>query len=109
MEVIDHHHLERTPSMSCSVTVETVGSCATLVTEHIHHKAPEVLDRQVAQLLYGKVATAIILLHPAFSITCQTPVLEGHNVSGFLINVYLRTRQWGIWQDELSLNPTILL
>jgi len=34
--------------------METVGSCATLVTELIAQKAPEVLDQQVAQLLYGE-------------------------------------------------------
>lgn len=54
VEVIDHHRLERTPSPSCPITVETVGSCATLVTERIVQKAPELLDQQVAQLLYGR-------------------------------------------------------
>lgn len=53
LEVIDHHLLERKPSPSCPVTVETVGSCSTLVAERIIQKAPEVLDQQVAQLLYG--------------------------------------------------------
>lgn len=56
MEVIDHHLLEREPSPTCSVTVETVGSCATLVTERILQEAPHVLDQQAAQLLYGKRA-----------------------------------------------------
>ncbi|CDQ94984.1 unnamed protein product, partial [Oncorhynchus mykiss] len=64
VEVIDHHHLERTPSTSCSVTMETVGSCATLVTEYIHHKAPEVLDRQVAQLLYGAIVLDCVNMAP---------------------------------------------
>jgi len=53
VEVIDHHLLERDSSPSCPVTVETVGSCATLVTERIMQKAPEILDQQVALLLYG--------------------------------------------------------
>ncbi|XP_070692309.1 exopolyphosphatase PRUNE1 isoform X2 [Pempheris klunzingeri] len=53
VEVIDHHLLERPPSPSCPVTVEMVGSCATLVTERIIQKAPEILDQQVAELLYG--------------------------------------------------------
>ncbi|XP_018542153.1 exopolyphosphatase PRUNE1 [Lates calcarifer] len=52
-EVIDHHRLERTASFSCPVTVETVASCATLVTERILSRAPEILDRQLALLLYG--------------------------------------------------------
>ncbi|KAM8870154.1 exopolyphosphatase PRUNE1 isoform 1-T1 [Spinachia spinachia] len=55
VEVIDHHLLERESSSSCPVTVEVVGSCATLVTERIIEKAPEVLDQQVAQLLYAAV------------------------------------------------------
>lgn len=53
VEVIDHHLLERKPSPACPVTVETVGSCTTLVTERIAQKAPDLLDQQVAQLLYG--------------------------------------------------------
>ncbi|XP_024255155.1 exopolyphosphatase PRUNE1-like [Oncorhynchus tshawytscha] len=64
VEVIDHHHLERTPSTSCSVTNGIVGSCATLVTEYIHHKAPEVLDRQVAQLLYGAIVLDCVNMAP---------------------------------------------
>lgn len=54
VEVIDHHLQQRPSSPSCPVTVETVGSCATLVTERIAQKAPDVLDQQVAQLLYGE-------------------------------------------------------
>lgn len=53
VEVIDHHKLEREPSPSCPVTVEMVGSCATLVTERVMQNAPEILDQQIAQLLYG--------------------------------------------------------
>ncbi|KAG5856527.1 hypothetical protein ANANG_G00008880 [Anguilla anguilla] len=64
VEVIDHHQLERMPSPSCLVTVETVGSCATLVTERIMQKAPEVLDQQVAQLLYGTIITDCVNMAP---------------------------------------------
>ncbi|KAJ8398451.1 hypothetical protein AAFF_G00427060 [Aldrovandia affinis] len=64
VEVIDHHQLERVPSPSCPVTVETVGSCATLVTERIMQKAPEVLDRQVAQLLYGTIIMDCVNMAP---------------------------------------------
>ncbi|KAJ8267489.1 hypothetical protein COCON_G00126610 [Conger conger] len=53
VEVIDHHLQERVPSPSCPVTIETVGSCATLVAERIVQKAPEIVDGQVALLLYG--------------------------------------------------------
>ncbi|KAJ8273646.1 hypothetical protein GJAV_G00103980 [Gymnothorax javanicus] len=64
VEVIDHHFLERVPSPSCPVTVETVGSCATLVAERIAQKAPEILDRQVAQLLYGSILLDCVNMAP---------------------------------------------
>ncbi|XP_060778359.1 exopolyphosphatase PRUNE1 isoform X1 [Neoarius graeffei] len=64
VEVIDHHRLERTLSPSCPVTIETVGSCATLVTERIVQKAPELLDQQVAQLLYGTIITDCVNMAP---------------------------------------------
>ncbi|TMS01048.1 Exopolyphosphatase PRUNE1 [Larimichthys crocea] len=65
VEVIDHHLLEREPSPSCPVTVETVGSCATLVTERIIQKAPEILDQQVAHLLYGAVVLDCVDMAPS--------------------------------------------
>ncbi|XP_029360413.1 exopolyphosphatase PRUNE1 [Echeneis naucrates] len=65
VEVIDHHQLEREPSPSCPVTVETVGSCATLVTERIIQKAPEILDQQLAQLLYAAVVLDCVNMAPA--------------------------------------------
>ncbi|ROJ29326.1 Exopolyphosphatase PRUNE1 [Anabarilius grahami] len=64
VEVIDHHLLQRPSSPSCPVTVETVGSCATLVTELIAQKAPEVLDQQVAQLLYGTIILDCVNMAP---------------------------------------------
>ncbi|XP_037639550.1 exopolyphosphatase PRUNE1 [Sebastes umbrosus] len=65
VEVIDHRLLEREPSPSCSVTVETVGSCATLVAECIIQKAPEILDQQVAQLLYAAVVVDCVNMAPS--------------------------------------------
>lgn len=65
VEVIDHHLLEREPSSSCTVTVETVGSCATLVTERIIQKSPEILDQQVAQLLYAAVVLDCVNMAPS--------------------------------------------
>lgn len=64
VEVIDHHLQQRPSSPSCSVTVETVGSCATLVTERVVQKAPEVLDQQVAQLLYGTIILDCVNMAP---------------------------------------------
>ncbi|KAM9353256.1 exopolyphosphatase PRUNE1 isoform 1-T1 [Symphorus nematophorus] len=65
VEVIDHHLLEREPSLSCPVTVETVGSCATLVTERIIQKAAEILDQQIAQLLYAAVVLDCVNMAPS--------------------------------------------
>ncbi|XP_041649198.1 exopolyphosphatase PRUNE1 [Cheilinus undulatus] len=65
VEVIDHHLLEREPSSSCPVTVETVGSCATLVTERIIQKAPEILDQQLAQLLYAAMVLDCVNMAPS--------------------------------------------
>ncbi|XP_068426004.1 exopolyphosphatase PRUNE1 isoform X2 [Clinocottus analis] len=65
VEVIDHHLLERDSSPSCPVTVEKVGSCATLVTERIIQKAPEILDQQVAQLLYAAIVVDCINMAPS--------------------------------------------
>uniref|UniRef100_A0A3B4Z849 Prune exopolyphosphatase 1 n=1 Tax=Seriola lalandi dorsalis TaxID=1841481 RepID=A0A3B4Z849_SERLL len=55
VEVIDHHQLQRTTSFACPVTMEMVLSCATLVTERILSRAPEILDQQLALLLYVSV------------------------------------------------------
>lgn len=65
VEVIDHHLLEREPSPSCTVTVETVGSCATLVTERIIQTAPQILDQQLAQLLYAAVVLDCVNMAPS--------------------------------------------
>lgn len=64
VEVIDHHLLERKPSPACPITLETVGSCTTLVTERITQKAPDLLDQQVAQLLYGTIVLDCVNMAP---------------------------------------------
>ncbi|XP_049586146.1 exopolyphosphatase PRUNE1 isoform X1 [Syngnathus scovelli] len=65
VEVIDHHMLEQEPSPSCPATVETVGSCATLVTERLLQKAPHILDQQLAQLLYATILADCVNMAPA--------------------------------------------
>ncbi|XP_015258863.1 PREDICTED: protein prune homolog [Cyprinodon variegatus] len=65
VEVLDHHQLERKASPSCPVTVEMVGSCATLVTERIIQKAPQILDQQLAQLLYAAMVLDCVNMAPA--------------------------------------------
>ncbi|KAI1229996.1 hypothetical protein IHE44_0010715, partial [Lamprotornis superbus] len=54
VEVLDHRPLERARGPPCQVTVEPVGSCATLVTERILQGPPGVLDRTTAALLHGE-------------------------------------------------------
>ncbi|KAK5873412.1 hypothetical protein PBY51_018455 [Eleginops maclovinus] len=65
VQVIDHHLLERRPSPSCHVTVEMVGSCATLVTERILQEAPQILDLQVAHMIYAAVLLDCVNLCPS--------------------------------------------
>ncbi|KAI3359020.1 hypothetical protein L3Q82_015404 [Scortum barcoo] len=64
VEIIDHHQLEGTTSFSGPVTMETVASCTTLVTERILSRAPEILDRQLALLLYGVMVVDSVNLSP---------------------------------------------
>ncbi|NXP58302.1 PRUN1 Exopolyphosphatase, partial [Chloropsis cyanopogon] len=54
VEVLDHRPLERERGARCQVTVEPVGSCATLVTERILQGPPGVLDGTTAALLHGQ-------------------------------------------------------
>lgn len=53
-EVLDHRPIEQRHCPPCHISVELVGSCATLVTERILQGAPEILDRQTAALLHGE-------------------------------------------------------
>ncbi|XP_066424337.1 exopolyphosphatase PRUNE1 [Molothrus aeneus] len=65
VEVLDHRPLERARGPPCQVTVEPVGSCATLVTERILQGPPGVLDRTTAALLHGTILLDCINLKPA--------------------------------------------
>ncbi|XP_023797494.1 exopolyphosphatase PRUNE1 [Cyanistes caeruleus] len=65
VEVLDHRPLERERGPPCQVTVEPVGSCATLVTERILQGPPGVLDRTTAALLHGTILLDCINLSPA--------------------------------------------
>ena len=53
-EVLDHRPIDQRHCPPCHVSVELVGSCATLVAERILQGAPEILDRQTAALLHGE-------------------------------------------------------
>ncbi|XP_052586142.1 exopolyphosphatase PRUNE1 isoform X1 [Peromyscus californicus insignis] len=55
VEVLDHRPIEQKHCPPCHVSVELVGSCATLVAERILQGAPEILDRQTASLLHGTI------------------------------------------------------
>ncbi|XP_040086669.1 exopolyphosphatase PRUNE1 isoform X1 [Oryx dammah] len=54
-EVLDHRPIDQRHCPPCPVSVELVGSCATLVAERILQGAPEILDRQTAALLHGTI------------------------------------------------------
>uniref|UniRef100_A0A8D0E7N9 Prune exopolyphosphatase 1 n=1 Tax=Salvator merianae TaxID=96440 RepID=A0A8D0E7N9_SALMN len=64
VEVIDHRPLERERRLSCKVTAELVGSCATLVTERILQSSEDVLDRQTAALLHGTIVLDCVNMAP---------------------------------------------
>ncbi|XP_061414669.1 exopolyphosphatase PRUNE1 isoform X2 [Lethenteron reissneri] len=55
VEVIDHHRLERPPSPGCCVTVEPVGSCASLVGAAMLLQAPHLLDLTCATMLAAAI------------------------------------------------------
>ncbi|XP_038643036.1 exopolyphosphatase PRUNE1, partial [Scyliorhinus canicula] len=63
-EVIDHRPVERPFSPACAVTVEPVGSCATLVAARILQRAPDVLDRQLAHVLRSTILLDCINMAP---------------------------------------------
>ncbi|NXA63857.1 PRUN1 Exopolyphosphatase, partial [Mohoua ochrocephala] len=65
VEVLDHRPLERDRGPPCQVTVEPVGSCATLVTERILQGPPGVLDRTTAALLHGEHGVGVSWLNPS--------------------------------------------
>ncbi|XP_016047383.1 exopolyphosphatase PRUNE1 isoform X2 [Erinaceus europaeus] len=63
-EVLDHRPIEQRHCPPCPVSVELVGSCATLVTERILQGAPEILDRQTAALLHGTIILDCVNMDP---------------------------------------------
>ncbi|XP_012870841.1 PREDICTED: protein prune homolog [Dipodomys ordii] len=63
-EVLDHRPIDQKHCPPCHVSVELVGSCATLVTERILQGAPEVLDRQTAALLHGTIILDCVNMDP---------------------------------------------
>ncbi|XP_062453980.1 exopolyphosphatase PRUNE1 [Rhea pennata] len=65
VEVLDHRPLEQDWALRCWVTVELVGSCATLVTERIVQGPPGVLDGLTAALLHGTILLDCVNLSPA--------------------------------------------
>lgn len=70
VDVLDHRPLEREWAPSCQLTVELVGSCATLVTERIAQGPPGVLDRTTAALLHGEAAGRALLPHRGALLPC---------------------------------------
>ncbi|XP_002715618.3 exopolyphosphatase PRUNE1 isoform X1 [Oryctolagus cuniculus] len=63
-EVLDHRPIEQKHCPPCPVSVELVGSCATLVAERILQGAPEILDRTTAALLHGTIILDCVNMDP---------------------------------------------
>ncbi|XP_065742147.1 exopolyphosphatase PRUNE1 isoform X2 [Phocoena phocoena] len=63
-EVLDHRPIDQKHCPRCHVSVELVGSCATLVAERILQGAPEILDRQTAALLHGAIILDCVNMDP---------------------------------------------
>lgn len=62
-EIIDHHRLET--SHRCDKTVEMVGSCCTLVAEKVLSSRADLINPQVALLLYGTILLDTVCLSEA--------------------------------------------
>ncbi|CAN7984048.1 unnamed protein product [Ixodes hexagonus] len=62
-EIIDHHRLET--SHRCDKTVEMVGSCCTLVAEKVLSSKADLINPQVALLLYGTILLDTVCLSEA--------------------------------------------
>lgn len=83
MDVLDHRPLEREWAPSCQLTVELVGSCATLVTERIAQGPPGVLDRTTAALLHGEAAGRALLPRRGALLPCaDSPGSRRHHPAG---------------------------
>ncbi|XP_019774942.2 exopolyphosphatase PRUNE1 isoform X2 [Tursiops truncatus] len=63
-EVLDHRPIDQKHCPPCHVSVELVGSCATLVAERILQGAPEILDWQTAALLHGTIILDCVNMDP---------------------------------------------
>lgn len=64
VEVLDHRPVEQKQPTPYHMSVELVGSCATLVTERILQGAPEILDQQTAALLHGTIILDCVNMDP---------------------------------------------
>lgn len=55
-EIIDHHNRELEFDLNkCQVTIEKVGSTCTLIGEKLFKELPEIIDANIALLLYGTI------------------------------------------------------
>ncbi|XP_022253896.1 exopolyphosphatase PRUNE1-like isoform X2 [Limulus polyphemus] len=63
VRVIDHHKPEsKDRGERCDTTIEMVGSCCTLVAEKLFNTNPDIIDKQVAMLLYGTILLDTVCL-----------------------------------------------
>lgn len=63
VHIIDHHTVDNPEKIAnCKTKIEAVGSCCTLVTEEILQNNEEIMDPQIAMLLYGTILLDTICL-----------------------------------------------
>ncbi len=65
VEIIDHHVDEKQFRNIGHRVIEPVGSCATLVAEHILDTSPELLDKHLVKLLFGPILLDTVNLDPS--------------------------------------------
>ncbi|XP_023223877.1 uncharacterized protein LOC111625080 [Centruroides sculpturatus] len=68
IRIIDHHVQENIVKDKYDVTIELVGSCATLVAEKVFEKLPDILDTQI--LMINSYTTFIYLGTIIFDTVC---------------------------------------
>lgn len=87
IRIIDHHLQENVVKDQCDITIESVGSCATLVAEKIFEKLPEILDTQIAMLLYSTIIFDTVCLNESAKRVTNKDIEVASKLESLLKNV----------------------
>ena len=72
------------------MVIETVGSCCTLVAEKVTKDSSFIMDAAVAELLYGKCETSVVL-NPSMPVAAKTTNYFGNiSLSKPIFGKYLK-------------------